>query len=63
MSDNINGHVAIITQINLDSIMICEQNYKNIKWENNYSRILKFKYNNGYHIEDKNIIGWINILD
>jgi glutathionylspermidine amidase/synthetase len=63
MTDNINGHVAIITQINLDSIMICEQNYKNIKWENNYSRILKFKYNNGYYIEDKNIIGWINILD
>jgi len=60
--DDITGHVAVITKINLDNIEIGEQNYKNIKWSNNYSRTLPFKDDNGFHIIDTHIIGWINII-
>ena len=62
-SDNINGHVAVIVKVNSDSIEIAEQNYKNIKWKNNYSRKIKLKYNNGYYIDDMNIIGWISQIN
>jgi len=61
-NDNITGHVAIITKVNLNDIEIAEQNICNKKWSNNYSRTFKFKYNNGYHIMDDHIIGWINII-
>ena len=49
------GHVAVITSINSKYIVIREQN-----WDNKNIRKLKLKYNNGYYIMEKDIIGWIN---
>jgi glutathionylspermidine amidase/synthetase len=58
------GHVAIITNIYDDYIMIAEQNYNDISWNgNSYSRKLKLVVDNGrYYIMSKNILGWINYL-
>ena len=58
--NNTTGHVAIITNVNGDSVEIGEQNWRNKKWVNNYSRKLDLKYNNGFYIIDDLVLGWIN---
>lgn len=53
------GHVAVVIEID-DAIYISEQNYDNNKWNNNYSR--KLKYTDNYiHDDTLNLIGFITI--
>ena len=54
---NRTGHVAVITKVQIPYyIVISEQNWHT----NKFSRKLYIKYSNGFIIQDKNIIGWIN---
>jgi glutathionylspermidine amidase/synthetase len=65
------GHVAIILNIDEDYIYIGEQNWKDIKWSNNYSRKISIKkISNQIWLDDSDtnsfnlkILGWINLIN
>ena len=50
------GHVAVIVEVNEDSIKVAEQNYLNEKWPGSYARVIDFK---NRKINDSSLLGII----
>jgi hypothetical protein len=58
------GHVAIISEVNVDKryIRVAEQNLDNYYWPGNYSRQIPLIYNHSWYIDDADpVYGWIEI--
>jgi len=58
------GHVAIISEVNVDKryIRVAEQNLDTTYWPGNYSREIPLIYNHGWYINDTDpLYGWIEI--
>jgi hypothetical protein len=58
------GHVAVITEVDLRSgaIRVAEQNLRNEKWPDNYSRAIPLVVHEGnYWLLDAYLIGWKHI--
>ncbi|CAF4942417.1 unnamed protein product, partial [Rotaria sp. Silwood1] len=57
------GHVAIICEVQENSIRIAEQNYQFHYWSSDYARQIPMIYRNDcYYIEDQdNVYGWMEI--
>ena len=60
------GHCAIVSNYDNNYIYVSEQNWDNKKWEQNYSRKIKYKFgiNNSIILVDNNrykinILGWL----
>ncbi len=59
------GHVAVVSQVDkeLKWIRVAEENNLNQKWPGNYAREIKLtKKGNGYHVDDRYLIGWKRAL-
>lgn len=55
------GHVAVITHVDKEKqkLYIGEQNYKNKKWDANFSRVVDYVHINGrYWVHDEYLVGW-----
>jgi hypothetical protein len=59
------GHIAVITDVERDSIRIAEQNYYFHRWSGNYARQIPIQHKNGgYYLKDRyKIYGWMEIVD
>lgn len=58
------GHVAIVTEVNVDKryIRVAEQNLDTNYWPGNYSREIPLIYNQGWYIHDEDpLYGWIEL--
>ena len=55
------GHVAIITHVDTDYVLVAEQNWDNDYWPGNYARKLKMDYSNGSYTiyDEEHILGWM----